>query len=103
MLFRSGQILAVVGETLQAQETPLIGGHQPGSALDAFVYLTGFTRGLSPASLIWDIPGKTDVQNFDGAYHGPIRLRVALANDYPAPAAQVLAQMGLDNVTKIAS
>ena len=100
---RTGQILAVVGETLQAQETPLVGGHQPGSALDAFVYLTGFTRGLSPASLIWDIPGKTDVQNFDGAYHGPLRLRVALANDYPAPAAQVLAQMGLENVTKIAS
>jgi len=100
---RNGQILAVVGETLQAQETPLIGSHQPGSALDAFVYLTGFTRGLSPASLIWDIPGKTDVQNFDGAYHGPIRLRVALANDYPAPTAQVLAQMGLENVTKIAS
>jgi len=100
---RNGQILAVVGETLQAQETPLVSAHRPGSALDAFVYLTGFTRGLSPASLIWDIPGKTDVQNFDGKYHGPIRLRVALANDYPAPAAQVLSQMGLDNVTKIAS
>jgi membrane peptidoglycan carboxypeptidase len=71
--------------------------------LDAFVYLTGFTRGLSPASLVWDIPGKTDVQNFDKEYHGPIRLRVALANDYPAPAAQVLAQMGVENVRKIAS
>jgi len=100
---RNGQILAVVGETLQAQETPLVSAHKPGSALDAFVYLTGFTRGLSPASLIWDIPGKNDVQNFDGKYHGPIRLRVALANDYPAPAAQVLSQMGLDNVIKIAS
>ena len=100
---RNGQILAVVGETFQALETPLVGAHRPGSALDAFVYLTGFTRGLSPASLVWDIPGRTDVQNFDGAYHGPIRLRVALANDYPAPAAQVLAQMGVENVTEIAS
>jgi membrane peptidoglycan carboxypeptidase len=100
---KTGQVLAVVGETLQAQETPLVGAHNPGSALDAFVYLTGFTRGLSPASLIWDIPGKTSVQNFDGAYHGPMRLRVALANDYPAPAAQVLSQMGAENVTKIAS
>ncbi|HSO11619.1 MAG TPA: transglycosylase domain-containing protein [Anaerolineales bacterium] len=100
---KTGQILAVVGETFQAQETPLIGAHNPGSALDAFVYLTGFTRGLSPASLIWDIPGKTDVQNFDGEYHGPIRLRVALVNDYPAPAAQILSQMGVENVTKIAS
>ncbi len=100
---RTGQILAVVGETFQAQETPLVGAHKPGSALDAFVYLTGFTRGLSPASLIWDIPGKTDIQNFDGAYHGPIRLRTALVNDYPAPAAQALAQMGLENVEAITS
>ena len=100
---KTGQILAVVGETFQAQETPLIGAHNPGSVLDAFVYLTGFTRGLSPASLIWDIPGKTDVENFDSAYHGPIRLRAALANDYPAPAAQVLSQMGVENVDKIAS
>ncbi|WKZ46610.1 MAG: transglycosylase domain-containing protein [Anaerolineales bacterium] len=98
-----GQVLAVVGETFEARETPLVGAHKPGSALDAFVYLAGFTRGLSPASLVWDIPGKTDVQNFDGAYHGPIRLRVALVNDYPAPAAQVLSQMGLENVETITS
>jgi membrane peptidoglycan carboxypeptidase len=100
---KTGQILAVVGETFQAQETPLIAAHDPGSTLDAFIYLAGFTRGLSPASLIWDIPGKTDVQNFDGEYHGPMRLRVALANDYPAPAAQVLSQMGAENVDEISS
>ncbi|MBK9924329.1 MAG: penicillin-binding protein [Anaerolineales bacterium] len=100
---KTGQILTVVGETLQAQETPLVGAHNPGSALDAFVYLTGFTRGLSPASLIWDIPSKTSIQNFDNEYHGPMRLRVALVNDYPAPAAQVLSQMGIENVTKIES
>ena len=99
---KTGQILAVVGETLRAQETPLIAAHRPGSALDAFIYLTGFTRGLSPASLIWDIPGRTDVQNFDGEYHGPMRLRVAMANDYQAPAAQVLSQMGVENVNRIA-
>jgi membrane peptidoglycan carboxypeptidase len=99
---KTGQILAVVGETLRAQETPLIAAHSPGSELDAFIYLTGFTRGLSPASLIWDIPGRTDIQNFDGEYHGPLRLRVALANDYQAPAAQVLSQMGVENVNRIA-
>ena len=100
---KTGQILAVVGETFRAQETPLIAAHNLGSTLDVFVYLTGFTRGLSPASLIWDIPGKTDIQNFDGEYHGPMRLRIALANDYPAPAAQVLSQMGAENVNKISS
>ncbi|MBV6450503.1 MAG: Monofunctional biosynthetic peptidoglycan transglycosylase [Anaerolineales bacterium] len=99
----TGQVLAVIGETFEGRETPLVGAHRSGSALDAFVYLAGFTRGLSPASLVWDIPGKTDVQNFDGVYHGPIRLRTALANDYPAPAAQVFAQMGVENVDNIAS
>jgi membrane peptidoglycan carboxypeptidase len=100
---KTGQILAVVGETFQAQETPLLAAHRPGSALDSFVYLTAFTRGLSPASLIWDIPGKTNVQNFDNEYHGPIRLRVALANDYQASTAQLLSQMGMDNVDRIAA
>ena len=100
---RTGQILAAVGETFRGQETPLIAAHNPGTVLDAFTHLTGFTRGLSPASLIWDIPGQTDIQNFDGLYHGPMRLRVALANDYPAPAAQVLSQMGVENVNRIAS
>jgi membrane peptidoglycan carboxypeptidase len=99
----TGQILAAVGETFRGLETPLIAAHPPGSVLDVFTHLTGFTRGLSPASLIWDIPGKTDVQNFDDQYHGPMRLRVALANDYPAPAAQVLSQMGVENVNRIAS
>jgi membrane peptidoglycan carboxypeptidase len=98
---KTGQILAAVGETFQGLETPLIAAHSPGSALDTFVYLTAFTRGLSPASLIWDIPGKTDVQNFDHEYHGPIRLRVALANDYQAPTAQLLSQMGVENVRRI--
>jgi membrane peptidoglycan carboxypeptidase len=100
---KTGQILAAVGETFQAQETPLISAHRPGSVLDAFVYLTAFTRGLSPASLIWDIPGRTHVQNLDGEYHGPIRLRMALANDYQAPAAQLLVQMGTENVSRIAA
>jgi membrane peptidoglycan carboxypeptidase len=100
---KTGQILAVVGETFQAQETPLLAAYRPGSALDSLVYLTAFTRGLSPASLIWDIPGKTNVQNFDNQYHGPIRLRVALANDYQASTAQLLSQMGADNVDRIAA
>lgn len=100
---KTGQVLAVVGETNQAVQTPLVSAHSPGSILDAFVYLTGFTRGLSPATLTWDIPGQTALQNFDGEYHGPMRLRVALANDYQVPVELLKAQMGIDNVTRIAS
>ncbi len=99
----TGQVLAMVGETVQGVETPLVSVHSPGSVLDAFVYLTGFTRGLSPASLVWDVPGVENIQNFDGEYHGPMRLRMALANDYQVPVATLQTQMGVENVTKIAS
>ncbi|MBL8102888.1 MAG: transglycosylase domain-containing protein [Anaerolineales bacterium] len=99
----TGQVLAMVGETNQGVETPLASAHRPGSSLDAFVYLTGFTRGLSPASLTWDIPGSENIQNFDGQYHGPMRLRMALANDYQVPVETLKKQMGIENVAKIAS
>jgi len=97
---RNGQVLAVVGESFRGQETALLAEHDAGSLLTPFVYLTGFTRGLSPASLVWDIPTAASIQNPDDTYHGPVRLRLALANDYLAPAAQVLDQMGLENVIR---
>jgi len=100
----NGQVLALVGETSQGVETPLVTAHSPGSSLDAFVYLTGFTRGLSPASLTWDIPNdESTIQNFDGEFHGPMRLRIALANDYQVPVETLTGQMGIENVTSIAS
>ncbi len=100
---KSGQVLALVGETNQGVETPLVSAHNPGSSMDAFVYLTGFTRGLSPATLTWDIPSEGVIQNFDGKYHGPLRLRVALANDYQIPVDALKSQMGMENVTNIAA
>jgi membrane peptidoglycan carboxypeptidase len=97
---RSGQVLAVVGESYRGQETALLSEHDSGSLLTPFVYLTGFTRGLSPASLVWDVPGLATIRNTNDEYHGPVRLRLALANDYLGPAAQVLDQMGLENVAR---
>ncbi len=97
---RNGQVLAVVGESYRGQETALLSEHNAGSLLTPFIYLTGFTRGLSPASLVWDVPTAAAIQNPDDLYHGPVRLRLALANDYFVPAARVLDQMGLGNVTQ---
>lgn len=99
---QTGQVLAMVGETIQGVETALVGEHRAGSSTDAFVYLTGFTRGLSPASLTWDIPSDGVIQNFDGIYHGPIRLRIALANDYQVPVEILKTQVGIENVLDIA-
>ncbi len=99
----TGQVLAAVGETLNGEETVLLAAHEPGSMLTPFIYLTGFTRGMGPASLVWDIPDAGEVENFDGRYHGPLRLRSALANDYQVPAETIRRQMGAENVNKIAA
>jgi len=95
----TGEILALVGDpALQAD-------HTPGTMLTPFIYLTAFTRGLSPASLLWDIPSQADqpdYQNFDGLYHGPMRLRIAFANDYLVPASQLFERLGPENVLRTA-
>ncbi len=97
----SGQVLAAVGDVGGGQVGAHLQPHPAGTLVTPFIYLTGFTRGLSPASLGWDIPGR--IANFDGQYHGPVRLRVALANDYLPPAARVLDQMSVESVQQIAS
>lgn len=68
-----------------------------GSLGAPWIYLTAFTRGLGPASLIWDIaPAGEAVAGDPGK--GPMRLRLALANDYIRPAQQILKQVGAPNV-----
>ena len=94
----SGQILAVVGETLRGNETAYVSAHDPGSLIEPFVYLTAFTRGTSPASLVWDIPFTNNVQNPDGKFHGPVRARIALVNDYLVPAMAIANEMGSDAI-----
>jgi membrane peptidoglycan carboxypeptidase len=104
----NGQIMALVGQPPIGPEVAGLEDHPAGSLVTPFIYLTAFTRGLSPASLVWDIPAETqvqgeafiDVQNFDNQYHGPMRLRIALANDYLVPAKKVLTQVGADNVRR---
>ena len=93
---QNGQVLALVGEMRQGVESALLTGRRPGTSLLPFIYLTGFSRGLSPASLVWDIPQPDPIiPNLDNIYHGPVRARVALTGNYLAPAQSVLEQMGL--------
>lgn len=100
---RTGQLLAMVGEAANNLDPSHYPGHPPGSLLTPFISLTGFTRGLGPASLVWDIPTDTERSlNLDGNYHGPMRLRTALDNDYLAPAEQVMSLVGADNVWQMA-
>lgn len=100
---QSGQVLAYLGDTGLNGESAISSGHAPGSLLSPFVALTGFARGMGPASLVWDIPENL-AQGLPSAqtYHGPLRLRSALANDYLTPLAQLMQQVGAGAVLRSA-
>ncbi|HSB66030.1 MAG TPA: transglycosylase domain-containing protein, partial [Anaerolineales bacterium] len=81
---QSGEILAYVGGDQGDPKAALPAEHQAGSILSPFLYLAAFTEGMSPASLLWDLP-ETGENHHDAellaSYHGPVRLRIALLND----------------------
>ncbi len=103
VVLRRGQILAWVDETPAAADSPLEAGRPPGTLLAPLVYLTSFTRGFAPASLVWDIPSGEDIPNLDASYEGPLRLRNALANDDLPPAVRLFYQVGAENVWRTAA
>jgi membrane carboxypeptidase/penicillin-binding protein len=95
------EILAWVGgeDSDPAPSKPAI--HPAGNILSPFLYLTAFTRGLSPASLLWDLPSADEHDLSTQAlatYHGPVRLRMAMVNDYAGAEAEVLGMVGAENV-----
>ncbi len=108
----TGQVLAALGDPTAAPES-IFPAHPTGTITTPFTFLTAFSRGYSPATLLWDIPpdlqvdeGLTTTQrlaNIDDQYSGPMRLRLAAANDYNAPADSVLEQVGADNVLRSAA
>lgn len=96
----TGQILALVGDADKGLDPAHLPGHPPGTMLTPFLYLTAFTRGFSPASLLWDVPLQSTDFNIPelDEYQGPVRLRSAMANNYLNPAIQTMVQIGADNV-----
>ncbi len=105
----SGQVLALVGEVSPGTTAASQITHPTGSILNPFLYLTAFTQGMSPSTLLWDLPVKT--QNTDlntdpsnlteqllTSYHGPVSLRKAFSNDYRGAVSEVLTQVGIENV-----
>jgi len=82
-------------------------GRQPGSSFKPFSYLTLFSQGVyNPATMVMDVrqsfpddPNPPYVpENYDREYHGPQRLRNALARSYNIPAVWVLHKAGIKNV-----
>jgi len=100
-------------ESIDGQVNMAISPRQPGSAIKPVTYLAAFEKGWTPSTLIWDIysefPPSGDPNdprdpyipvNYDGAYHGPVTVRSALANSYNIPAVKALQFVGIyDNLT----
>ena len=92
----NGQILALAGDPGSNNgEAASLSPHKPGSLLSPFIYLTGFTRGLSPASLLWDLPSKSsDPSILLNEHKGPMRLRTAMTSENIEITNQIFNQMG---------
>lgn len=103
----TGEVLALAGDTTAAGEQSVLSARPPGSLLTPFLAVSGFARGLGPASLVWDVPparaaGEEPSQAVGERYQGPIRLRTALANDTLNPLKQLVEQIGVDQFWRTA-
>ena len=111
----TGEILAMVG-SLDYWNTE-IDGHfnvaadglrQPGSSFKPFTYVTLLAQGYNAAQMFLDVrqafqqpTGYPYVpENYDRKYHGPQRMRLALARSYNIPAVEALELAGVDNVIR---
>jgi membrane peptidoglycan carboxypeptidase len=81
---------------------------QPGSSIKPVNYVAAFEKGWTAATLIWDVrsefPPSGDPNdprppyvpvNYDERYHGPVRVRSALANSFNIPAVKTLDFVGI--------
>ena len=101
----TGEILAWVGSPdfwadTGGQTDMVVSPRQPGSALKPFLYGLAFDRGLTPATILADIPheyrtstGPYRPRNYDHRYHGPVRAREALASSFNVPAVALADRM----------
>jgi 1A family penicillin-binding protein len=114
ILAPDGQILAMVGSidytSPEGQNNVTLARRQPGSALKPFVYAAALQRGWTPATVIWDTPSEWvnadgvayRPQNYDNRFHGPMRLRMALANSLNIPAVKAMEYVGIANFVDLA-
>ena len=108
MLAPDGQILAMVGSVdynaPDGQVNVSLARRQPGSALKPFLYAATLQRGWTAATVIWDTPSRWvsssgevyEPRNYDNQFHGPMRLRMALANSLNIPAVKALEFVGIE-------
>lgn len=104
---RTGEILAYVGayDVRDTEQGSMIDAvhikNQPGSAIKPFLYALAIEEGFRPNTVLPDIPLTFGAEhmyeplNFNNAFHGPVRLRVALASSLNIPAVYTLNTVGV--------
>jgi len=100
----TGDVLAWVGsgdfgDTVhQGQVDGVLARRQPGSSLKPFLYGAAIERGLRASDLLLDepiyLPGGHTPHNYDEQFHGPVRVREALACSFNIPAILVIRRYG---------
>jgi penicillin-binding protein 1C len=82
---------------------------QPGSALKPFTYALAFEEGMTPASVLPDIPSHFPTaeagvlyspRNYDGRYRGPLLARRALAGSENVPAVALASNLGVPKLLR---
>ncbi len=111
----TGEVLAMLGSLdynnreIDGEVNIALADRQPGSSFKPITYLTGFSQGLTPATVVMDVrqvfPDAVEPytpENYDRRYHGPVSLRTALQRSYNIPAVWVMSQVGVKNVVNMA-
>ncbi len=112
---KTGGVIAMVGsrdyfdDAIDGQVNVALRLRQPGSSFKPFVYLTGFERGYTPHTVLYDTVtnfaaggGSYIPHNYDAKEHGPVTVRKALQGSLNIPAVKMLYLAGVNNVLALA-
>ncbi|HEY6951018.1 MAG TPA: penicillin-binding protein 1C [Bacteroidota bacterium] len=105
---KTGEIRTLIGsanffdETIEGQVNGATALRQPGSSIKPFMYVRALEGPFTPATVLPDLPthipddrGDYIPENYDKRYHGPVRLRTALACSYNVPAVRTIQAVGI--------
>ncbi len=117
---QNGAILSMIGsrdyfdEKIDGKFNVVTSKRQPGSTFKPIVYVRAFEKGLTPSTVIFDVPtqfsnsckindftmenGCYAPQNYDFKFRGPMTLRDALAQSINVPAVKTLYIVGVNDI-----
>jgi 1A family penicillin-binding protein len=113
----TGEVLAMVGsvnyddKSIDGNVNVILSPQQPGSSIKPLTYAAALEQGMLPSDILWDIPTKFDTGpggepyepvNYDSHWHGPVRMRDALANSYNIPAVLTLQRISVPGLLTMA-